>query len=245
MIDTRFCDFVHLHRLTNGIAAFDRKFSTLSKSSPSACIKTFSRCFWSAAIAAYFAYYACMVTYMHVLIIRQHTFGHFLESALFTVPRIADFVVVVTLCFYLSHLGHRFVALDAVWERLVARLLADPGGWTAAEVAVLVECVRLLHAELSGLLGTFNRAYGRALVLFFVFVFFDMSFQYFIMLFGREMKLDTFPAIAFDVQNTMFIIFVLSFATWTNERVSAAGKHSIQNRIQILTYGRFQDECAE
>lgn len=174
---------------------------------------------WSAIIVVYFVYYAWIVSYMNLFVVRKINFKHLIESAIYSVPRIADFVVVITVCFYLYHLGHGFLTLDALWEQLLPSS-PEPGGWTTVELAVLAECVRLLHAELVDLFALFNRTYGILIVVFFVSVVSDMSFHFFIVLFGHKIKLDPYPAIMLDVQNTMFIVTVFGLTTWVNQCVS-------------------------
>lgn len=195
--------------------AFDRKLLILS---PTVQIKSLGGWFWFTVATVYFVYHTLLLVYMQTTVVPKYDVGHLLEN-IFSVPRITDFIVVYTLCFYLSHLGCRFSALNAFWKRPMAGLLADPRRWHANDVAVLVECTRLLHAELSDLLRVLNFAYGPVLLALFASIVFDMTFHFFILLFVK--KLDVVPAIALDTANVFFIVCVLSFATRVNEQVSS------------------------
>lgn len=208
-------------RLTNGIIVFDRKFHSLPPSVSS--IRTPSRYFWLVIIAMYFVLYACIVGYLNIFFLRKYDTDHFIET-LFSVPRIADFAMVVTLCFYLGNLGSRFFALNTFWKRLIAGLLTDPGDWTTGEIAMLIECVRLLHANLSDLLRVFNRAFGLAIVVFIICVIYDLTLFFFVMMFARQIKLDPLPLVVLDTQELIYVIFVFSSATWVTEQVSTIFK---------------------
>lgn len=162
---------------------------------------------------------------------RKYDVAHLIEH-LFSVPRATDFVVAITVCFYLGHLGHRFAALNAFCgDRLSFTAVGDGlDGWTADESTVLVECVRLLHADLSDLLRTLNRAYGPVLLAFFTFVLFDMMFYCFIILFAEETQMDTLPTIALDAQNVVLVGSVLGSATWVIEQVRNSSDLERRNR---------------
>lgn len=227
---------------------FDRKFRALPPR-PEVRVRTPSGCFWWTFAAVYSVYYVSVVTYM----VRKHDMGYLLDRV-FAVPRIVDFAITVTVCFYLSHLGLRFAGLNAFWKRHMSSgllrdqrsrsmsllrnprhqsigplrnpghqsigLLRNPGYRSAREVAVLVECTRLLHVDLSDLLRVFNRAYGPVLVVFFAFVVFDMTFNYFVLLFAKQIHLDVWPAILLNAQAVMFVVSVLGLATWVSEQVT-------------------------
>ncbi|KAL4107688.1 hypothetical protein QTP88_017988 [Uroleucon formosanum] len=92
-----------------------------------------------------------------------------------------DIAVTTSSCFFLYNLKVRFEALNDFWKCLPEGLVAVSGKWTNSDVAVLVESLRLLHAELCELLRLFNLGYGPVLLFFFVFSYIHMVIHFFFM----------------------------------------------------------------
>lgn len=82
---------------------------------------------------------------------------------------IVDFTVVVSSYFYLQNLQYRFEILNDVWKCLPAGLLAVPGECSHYDLAMMVDNIRLLHAQLSDILRIFSLGYGPMLLGYFVF----------------------------------------------------------------------------
>lgn len=203
-------------RLTNGIVAFDQKWSTL----PAATTwKTPGPRFWSLLIAVYSIFYTWVVVFMFMYVIPNYNVVHLVENV-FSVPRVTDFAIMITFCFYLDGLASRFSALNTFWKRL--GMSTPETAWTTQEFAVLVECVRLLHADLSDLLRLFNRTYGPVLMAFFSAILLDMALHCFIVMFATEIQLPVWPTVALDVQNVTFMVVVMSCTTWVIKQVNTS-----------------------
>lgn len=146
----------------------------------------------------------------------------------FSIPYITDFVVLITVCFYLNNLGCRFQTLNDFWKCLPDGLSPMPGKWTHFEIAMSIESIRLLHAELSELLKMFNRGYGPLLLGYFVCSFIDMIYIFYIMLYHEfstqgsyiEHFIKYIPLHIFNAQIIICMMAIIVAASWINEKVS-------------------------
>lgn len=204
-------------RMINGIIDFDRKLFTPPR-------RIYDRspgpAFWSMFLVVYSVF--LVMVHKHVfdmLTIRSNVISHVIEFV-FVPPRLTDFCVTISSCFYLCHLGHRFSALNATWRSL---LVDDPDNRfrrrTTTETAVLVESVRLMHAELSGLLRKFNKCYGPMILSTFVFFIFDLTCDLYYILFFESFKLGFGPCLNYG-QNMLFVVCLVNVASWTNDMVT-------------------------
>lgn len=142
-------------------------------------------------------------------------------------PYITDFVIIVTVCFYLNNLGTRFQTLNDFWKSLPVGLAPMPGEWTHFEIAMSVEDIRLLHAELSELLKMFNRGYGPLLLGYFVCSFFDLMYIFYLMLYHEfsskssltEHLIKYLPLHVFNVQIIIMMVSIVVAASRVNEKV--------------------------
>lgn len=146
-------------------------------------------------------------------------FDHLVEFV-FIPPRAMDFAITANNCFFLCHFGCRFRALNTTWRTLFPNPCRNviTRRITNYEMAILVERLRLLHAELSDLLRTFNRSYGPIILALFSFSLLDFSFDlYYIMFFNNNtMRI----ALCFQYfQNLLFFTSILWAASWTNDTV--------------------------
>lgn len=145
----------------------------------------------------------------------------------FTMPYITDFVILITVCFYLINLGLRFQTLNDFWKSLPAGLAPMPGQWTHFEIAMSVESIRLLHAELSELMIMFNRSYGLLLLGYFVCSFFDMLYIFYLMIYHEfstkgnigEHIIKYMPLHVFNLQIIFMTITIIIAASRINEKV--------------------------
>lgn len=157
--------------------------------------------------------------------------GLLLPRIIFLPPFLIDFVVIVLVCFYLVNMDRRFRMLNSVWQWLPAGLVAVPGGRTYSEITVLVENVRLLHAELCELLRMFSLGFGQVLLGYIAMSYINMVFQYFMLMTvaripppsnPNEIKIRHNLLYVMNVQHIMFFVFIIVAASRTIERVRAA-----------------------
>lgn len=128
-----------------------------------------------------FVYFVAFELYQLYLWPPRTTFFFSLSYYLFSAPFIMDIAVTTTSCFFLYNLKIRFEVLNDFWMCLPEGLVPVSGKWTNSDVAVLVESLRLLHAELCELLRLFSLGYGPVLLFFFVFIYFNMLIHFFLM----------------------------------------------------------------
>lgn len=146
----------------------------------------------------------------------------------FEMPYITDYVVLITVCYYLSNLACRFQILNEFWKCLPAGLAPVPDKWTHFDIAMSVEHIRLLHAQLSELLKTFDSGFGPLLLCFFVCSFIDMIYVFYLMLYHEFITDDGFidsvlkylAVHIFNVQVLIFTISIAATASWINAKVS-------------------------
>uniref|UniRef100_A0A2S2NQH8 Gustatory receptor n=1 Tax=Schizaphis graminum TaxID=13262 RepID=A0A2S2NQH8_SCHGA len=104
---------------------------------------------------------------------------HLLSNHIFGPPFIVHFVVVIFTCLFLYNLYIRFETLNDLWTRLPVGLIVVPDQRTHIEITILIDNLRLLHSELSGLLKIFSLGYGPLLVPFFASNFINTVFNFF------------------------------------------------------------------
>jgi len=207
-------------RLINGIIEFDRKLflfhSLLVVEFP-----TLSKTFWIAFVAIFFIYFiGCQLYLILNGIILNLEIVHF-TSLLFHSPDIIIFIVMSTSYFYLINLGRRFCILNRLWKLLPPGIVALPDGWSSSEITVLVECIRLLHAELSGLLRLFSLGYGPVILIYFTFTFIHALVDIFLIIVfdNSSVKLGILSFV-FYIQYIMSTLSILWIASWIIKKVS-------------------------
>jgi len=140
---------------------------------------------------------------------------------LFHSPDIINFVVMITSLYYLSNLGYRFCELNRLWKCLPFGLITLPGGLTSSEIIIimLVERIRLLHAELSELLRLFSLGYGPVLLMYFTFSFAHALIDTFFFTVYRELlRKDYFPFIFYPI-HILEMISIIYVTSWVIEEV--------------------------
>ncbi|XP_050535866.1 uncharacterized protein LOC126902533 [Daktulosphaira vitifoliae] len=178
-------------------------------------MSAFNNKFYISIIILFFIFKITILTILsHAVPGRRFSIMEIITNFVFVIPRLTDFVIVISACFFLRQIGHRFSILNKFWKRLPGEIIRAPGHWSKDEIAMLIESCRLLHANLSDILKTFSYAYGPILVFFFLFVFIDMAYSMFIILYLNY----TIPAIYILTQDSLFIIVLLKQATWTFNR---------------------------
>jgi len=137
----------------------------------------------------------------------------------------------ITSLYYLSNLGFRFCELNRLWKCLPFGLIALPGGLTTSEITMLVERIRLLHAELSELLRLFSLGYGPVLLMYFTFTFTHALIEIFFITIYREfLGSDYFPFI-FYLQHIFNMISIIYATSWVIEEVCIIIKVIILNNF--------------
>lgn len=212
--------FILLFRLTNSIIEFDQKLLALplrvDNQSPGPV-------FWATILIFYLIFNITLHTYIYNMIrgTKEHTL-HLMIEGIFTPPRVMDFIIVVIICFYLCHFGHRFVVLNTTWRRLLPTRCPENQHnrkRTTTETAVLMESLRILHTELSDLLRMFNSSFGPIILAIFVFLFVDVVFNIYFLLIINDYIVGFAPCFLYT-EIMMSIYSVLSIATWTNDMVT-------------------------
>jgi len=153
-------------RFINGIVEFDEKVVPLL-SRLSAQQRSISKIHWNIfyfLLIVYFVGYILMTVYLFPpRTLDVNFFANFFMGLSFVV----HYVVFVSKCYFLYNLYIRFETLNDLWKCLPVELIAVPNQWTHLEVVILIDDIRLLHAELSELLKIFNQGYGPLLTTFF------------------------------------------------------------------------------
>lgn len=146
----------------------------------------------------------------------------------FSMPYITDFVVIVTVSFYLNNLNYRFQTLNDIWKCLPTGLIATRGEWTHSEIVMLVESIRLLHAKLSEILKIFNLSHGLLLLGFFVFIFIDFMYIFYLIIYHElaspkvsftQNIIKYLPLHMFTVQIIVFLMSIIVAVSWIKEEV--------------------------
>lgn len=224
-------EFIREHnifRLINGVVRFDRK---LTATLPTRVrVRSPGALFWSAILVAYFVFYValhrCVMSSDASTIVedRSVVVGR-ATGILFASPRVMDFTITVTACFYLCNLGHRFCALTTAWRNLLS--VGGPGDKDdaglfatrrAAETAKLADDVRLLHAELSDLLGKFNAACGPTVFSSFVFLAYDAVRDLYCATIAPEFTIGYVSCLQ-QLHNLCAVLCLAYVASWTNNKV--------------------------
>lgn len=144
---------------------------------------------------------------------------------IFHIPWIADIAVLVTVIFYLSNIELRFQEINDSWKFLPAKLAPVFGECSQSEIIILVENIRLLHAELSEILKIFDLGYGLLLLVYFICNFFDLVFIFYLMIYHE------FQAINFSLTKNILryltiyvlnilIIFIMLMIIVTASRIN-------------------------
>jgi len=126
-----------------------------------------------------------------------------------------DFDVLISSFFFLFNLDNRFQTLLDFFKFLPVE--SDfPNEWTHSEIAMSMEKIRILHAELSELIKIFSLSYGPLLLCFFVFNFINLLVQFFLSICLKlptpnlpSMKASLRPTLPL-ILNVQIIIFTMS-----------------------------------
>ncbi|XP_060875535.1 uncharacterized protein LOC132948874 [Metopolophium dirhodum] len=204
-------------KFINGIIKFDNKLLLFNSSIP---VKLYSKSktFWNVIFASFFLYFLCCQYFLILQFGRRIKDLSDYSTVVFHSPDIIIFIVMITSLYYLSNLGYRFCELNRLWKCLPFGLLALPGGWTNSEITVLVERIRLLHAELSELLRLFSLGYGPVLLVYFTFTFAHALIETFLFtIYKDSLRNNIFPYI-FYLQHIFNMISIIYITAWVIEK---------------------------
>lgn len=215
-------------RFINGIIKFDQKVTQLLTCLSIQQRDASTKKIWKVTMIALFGYFVVFEFFQVYLWPPKTTLVYSLSYYLFSAPFIIDIAVVISACFFLHNLNIRFEVLNDFWKCLPEGLVAVSGEWTNSEVAVLVESIRLLHADLCELLKVFSRGYGPVLLFFFVFSFVNMLIHFFFMVCIKLSLSDSNSTENFvrnliphllNVQIVIFMMSVIVTVSLINEKV--------------------------
>lgn len=213
-------------RFINGIIEFDEKLS-IYLSAISVCQCSPSKTNWNIILTSLFIYFFGFVAYRTYMWPPLYVDITSILSYIFGVPYITDFAIIISVCFYLSNLANRFQTLNDLWERLPDGLIPT-NQWTYSDILISVDNIRLLHAQLSELVKTFSLGYGILLLGFFVFIFIDTMYMFYL---GVNHEFVTtnisliknitknLPIHILNVQCITFMMSIIVAASWINEKV--------------------------
>ncbi|XP_022181799.1 uncharacterized protein LOC111041725 [Myzus persicae] len=195
-------------------------------------------------MASLFLYFVAYEVYdIYLWPPKSFNFSYFL-FLFFGMPYKLDYIVMITVLFYLTNIGCRFQTLNDFWMCLPRGLVSIPGGWTDSELVMLMESIRLLHAELSQLFKIFSRSYGTLLLVFFVCCIIDVMYLIYLMI-ELENVIRHVPLHMLNIQIVLFLMSVILAATWINEkkmkivsylRLIPISKLPVEVKIQIKMF---------
>ncbi|XP_027849662.2 uncharacterized protein LOC114129208 isoform X1 [Aphis gossypii] len=231
-------------KFINGIIEFDRKLFLLNSYYH---VKVYSKSkkFWNICCASFILFFM----YCQIFIFNLRGNGNkdfsLYTKFLFHSPDVITFVVMITSLYYLSNLGHRFCELNRLWKCLPFRLIELPGVRTTSEMTMLVERIRLLHAELSELLRLFSLGYGPVLLMHFTFTFTHALIDtFFITIYWEFLGNDYFPFIFYPIHifDMISIIYVTSWVIQEKRRIisylrlNRISETTVDIKLQIKTF---------
>ena len=142
---------------------------------------------------------------------------------------IVDFTVIVSSYFYLHNLQYRFEILNDIWKFLPAGLLAVPGECSHYDIAMMVDHIRLLHAQLSDILRVFSLGYGQMLLGYFVFSYINMLVFFFFTFYFKyptssenndmNMILKKTAPFVYNLQNIICTMSIITAAARVHDKV--------------------------
>jgi len=162
-------------RLSNDLIQYDRKLTLLSQSFM-VKHRQLDKKSCNIIVLALFIYWVVFTVAQTILWNPIHIDYAIIFINLFNSPYITDYVVIIFTCFHLFGILNRFQILNDFWQCLPAGLIPIHKEWTHSEITMLVESIRLLHADLCTILKLFNTSYGPLLLGFFVCNFIDFTY---------------------------------------------------------------------
>jgi len=215
--------------LINGIIKFDQKLTSLP-THLQAHQRQLNKQYWNRIFICGTLYYILItLLYMYLWPIKMINIT-VIVIYFFHVSAIVDFTVIVSAHFYLQNLEYRFELLNDFWKCLPAGLLDVTGECSLHDTAMMVDNIRLLHAELSDILRIFSMGYGQILLSYFVSSYINMMVCLFYAIcfkFATSWEDDAMikkilkESIAFIyyLQNIIFTMSIVTAASRVNNKV--------------------------
>lgn len=169
-------------RLSNDLVHYDRKVALLSGAFM-VKHRQLDKKSCNVILFALFIYWVAFTAMQSYIWSPMHIDYNIVFINIFNVPYIVDYVVMIFTCFHLINIENRFQTLNDFWQCLPAGLVPIREEWAHSEVTMLVESIRLLHADLSTILQLFNNSYGPLLLGFFVCNFVDFTYIIYLMIY--------------------------------------------------------------
>jgi len=147
---------------------------------------------------------------------------------------IVEFTVIVSSHFYLQNLEYRFDLLNDFWKCLPAGLIDVPGECSLHDIVMMVNNIRLLHAELSDILRILSMGYGQMLLSYFVFSYISMLVHLFYTIcFTFSMSIENNPMMEKILKESIAFIYYSQNIMFTMSIVTAA------SRVKVKKYKYF------
>lgn len=185
---------------------------------------------WKLIFYCVFAYYAGIVVILLTIVPLRVINFTTISFYFIRFSYVFDVTVLISSYFYLQSLELRFHTLNGFWTQLpdgLTPITAVAGGWTHAEITMLVDRIRQLHAELSDLLRIFSKGFGQMLLWFFVFSYISIVFSLFYIIHFDDDKHGTdivgilsrmSPYFLF-IQNIILIMYIVIAASRVNDTI--------------------------
>jgi len=221
--------FLVFFRLINGIIKFDQKLTSLP-THLQAHQRQLNKQYWNRIFTCATLYYiALTLLYVYLWPVKILDFT-IIIMCFVRIGFIVEFTVIVSSHFYLQNLEYRFELLNDFWKCLPAGLLDVPGECSLHDIAMMVDNIRLLHAELSDILRIFSMGYGQMLLGYFVFsyintlvcLFYTICFKFSISEENNPMMekiLKESVQFIYYLQNIIFTMSIVTAASRVNDKV--------------------------
>lgn len=202
------------YRLSNDLIQYDRKLTLLSQAF---IVKhhLLHKKSWIIIVFTLFIYYVgSLIIQIYIWKPQQLNYTS-IFIYFYNLPYITDYVLIILTYFHLNNIGNRFQALNDFWKCLSTELIPIRDEWTHSEIAMLVESIRLLHAELCTILKLFNSSYGPLLLAFFVCNFLDFSYIIYIMIYHEvdSSKISLSQSIMYYIPTHLVNFQIIVFCT--------------------------------
>lgn len=222
--------FVSL-RLINGIIEYDQKLTSLP-TYLKAQQRQFSKHYWNKIFICTSLYYI-VFTFMYMYLWPIKIMDITLIIVFFIrVSFIVDFTVIVSSYFFLQNVEYRFETLNDLWKcHTPDGLLSIPSECSQYDVAMMMDNIRTLHAELSYILRIFSQGYGQILLGFFVFIYIDILTHFYYSLFYKfststsedhytlKIIIKKSIPIILNLQSIIFVLLIITAASRVNDKV--------------------------
>lgn len=150
-----------------------------------------------------------------------------LHYALFSLPFVMDYAVIITSCFFLQNMCIRFQTLNDIWKCIPIDLINVSGQWTHNEIVNVMENTRLLHSELCELLKMFSLGYGSLLLGFFSFSYINILLSIYFIINSYDITSSNYSksvielilSLMIHVQIVTFLMSIIIFVSLIDEKV--------------------------